>query len=79
MQFYLNWHLVDAVDFCPGNTVPGDWSLFSYKWQQHHALVALSRLEASGMTRDIKVEAEYQRVRDVKVPGPIRLPAPPAP
>jgi hypothetical protein len=31
------------------------------------------------MTRDIKVEAEYQRIRDVTVPGPIRLAAPPAP
>jgi outer membrane protein OmpA-like peptidoglycan-associated protein len=72
MRFLLNWHLVDAVDFCPGNTMA--WNLVA-----HTALNALSCLEASGMTRDIRVEAEYTRERLVDPVGPFPSPDPPLP
>jgi outer membrane protein OmpA-like peptidoglycan-associated protein len=76
LRFTLNWHLVDAVDFCPGNTVPGSEP-------QHSLLSAASRLEASGMARDIRTEAEYTRERTVApagpYPNPDPPPAPPAP
>lgn len=72
MRFHLDWHLVDAVDFCPGNTM-------SWNWKAHTALNALSCLEASGMTRDIRVEAEYSRERSLATFGPFPNPDQPAP
>ena len=76
LRFELNWHLVDAVDFCPGNTVPGSEP-------QHTLLSAASRLEATGMARDIRTEAEYTRERTLgpvgPFPSPDPAPAPPAP
>jgi outer membrane protein OmpA-like peptidoglycan-associated protein len=72
LNFTLNWHLVDAVDFCPGNTM-------AFNWVAHTALNALSCLEASGMTRDIRVEAEYTRDRAVTPLRYFPSPDPPAP
>jgi outer membrane protein OmpA-like peptidoglycan-associated protein len=76
LRFELNWHLVDAVDFCPGNTVKGSEP-------QHSLLSAASCLEASGMARDIRTEAEYTRERTLgpvgPFPSPDPAPTPPAP
>ncbi len=74
----LNWHITDAVDFCPGNTA--DWCVshpLSHPcWRLRIGTVAVSRLEASGMARDIKVEAEYMRQRTAPTQGPFRNPDP---
>ena len=76
LRFQLNWHLVDAVDFCPGNTVPGSGL-------QHALLNEASCLEATGMARDIRIEAEYTRERTVgpvgPYPSPDPAPVPPTP
>jgi outer membrane protein OmpA-like peptidoglycan-associated protein len=76
MRFELKWHLVDAVDFCPGNTVP-------HSTLQHALLSEASCLEASGMARDIRIEAEYTRERTWgplgPYPNPDPAPTPPAP
>ncbi len=69
LRFELNWHLVDAVDFCPGNTVPGSGL-------QYALLSEASCLEASGMARDIRIEAEYTREREVPRVGPYPNPRP---
>ena len=58
LQFEFDWHVKDAVDFCPGNTEP--WNAFVHDAGMLHAM---SRLEASGMARDISVEANYRRTR----------------
>jgi outer membrane protein OmpA-like peptidoglycan-associated protein len=76
LRFTFKWHLVDAVDFCPGNTVPGSGL-------QHWLLNSASRLEASGMARDIRIEAEYTRDRESvsfgTYPNPDPAPIPPVP
>lgn len=73
LRFELKWHLVDAVDFCPGNTVP-------HSWLQHRLLSTASCLEATGMARDIRIEAEYLRERVIGPVGPFANPDPaPAP
>jgi outer membrane protein OmpA-like peptidoglycan-associated protein len=68
--------VVDAVDFCPGNTVPGSGL-------QHDLLNEASCLEATGMTRDIRVETEYTRERTEgpfgPFPNPDPAPTPPTP
>lgn len=67
-RFELNWHLTDGVDFCPGNT--GERA----HWILHRALLNVSALEASGMARDIYVEAHYTRVRHDVPWGPFPNP-----
>ena len=71
LQFDFDWHVKDAVDFCPGNTEPHDAFVHDYGM-----LGAMSRLEASGMARDILVEAHYRRTRTL---GALFCPPPPAP
>ena len=74
----LHWHITDAVDFCPGNTI--DWCatrpLSDPCWLLRGPVVSVSRLEASGMARDIRVEADYTRVRTVAPQGPFPTPDP---
>jgi outer membrane protein OmpA-like peptidoglycan-associated protein len=77
MVFRFDWELHDAVDFCPGNTMPFDF-------RAHFLLGSASQLEASGMARDISVAAQYTRVRDHlplegPFPNPDFRPPPPAP
>jgi outer membrane protein OmpA-like peptidoglycan-associated protein len=74
LVFKLDWSLVDAVDFCPGNTM-------SFNFQAHALLGTASALEATGMARDIFVSAQYTRIRD-ELAGPFPNPdlkPPPAP
>src|SRR4029079_15402800 len=54
----LHWHITDGVDFCPGNT--GERAAFIVR----QSVLNLSWLEASGMARDIYVEADYDRIRN---------------
>jgi hypothetical protein len=66
----------DALDFCPGNT-------WRHKWdsQEHIAynllLSDLSRLEASGMTKDVGFHVEYHRTHTEQ--RSVNKPPPPAP
>jgi outer membrane protein OmpA-like peptidoglycan-associated protein len=74
----FRWDLTDGVDFCPGNTGERGAAVL------HDTLVAVSQLEASGMARDVFVEAHYERTRHlvpkltfnpdqpVPPPGPVR-------
>lgn len=72
LQFEFDWHVKDAVDFCPGNTEP--WNAFVH---DAGMLGTMSRLEASGMARDILVEATYRRTRTLD--AVFCPPPPPAP
>ena len=72
LQFEFDWHVKDAVDFCPGNTEP--WNAFVH---DAGMLGTMSRLEASGMARDILVEANYRRTRTLD--AVFCPPPPPAP
>jgi outer membrane protein OmpA-like peptidoglycan-associated protein len=76
LVFRFEWSLVDAVDFCPGNTM-------SFNRLAHALLGTASELEATGMARDIFVSAQYTRIRDQLPPaGPFPnpdVPPPPAP
>ena len=56
----LHYEVKDALDFCPGNTIlkskekdpSGDYN---------EAITTLSNLEASGMARDVRLDAQYDR------------------
>ena len=67
-RFELNWHLTDAVDFCPGNTGERASAIVRIP------VLNLSWLEGSGMARDIYVEAHYQRIRHDVPWGPFPNP-----
>jgi outer membrane protein OmpA-like peptidoglycan-associated protein len=73
-HFVLHWHVTDAVDFCPGNT--GERAP---AYQVRVGVVIASRLEASGMARDVYVEADYTRERDGALLGPFPNPDPAPP
>jgi hypothetical protein len=68
LVFKFEWSLVDAVDFCPGNTM-------SFNAMAHALLGTASELEATGMARDIFVSAQYTRIRD-QLPLAGAFPAP---
>jgi hypothetical protein len=58
----FNYTVDDALDFCPGNTVrkeDGGFEGMAY----NEFLSDMSRLEASGMTKDIAFHVEYHRTR----------------
>jgi outer membrane protein OmpA-like peptidoglycan-associated protein len=67
-RFTLRWHITDGVDFCPGNT--GEHAV----WMVRQPVLNLSWLEASGMARDIYVEADYTRIRNDVPYGPFPNP-----
>jgi outer membrane protein OmpA-like peptidoglycan-associated protein len=67
-RFTMHWHITDGVDFCPGNT--GE----SAHWMVRLPVLNLSWLEASGMARDIYVEADYNRIRNDVPYGPFPNP-----
>jgi outer membrane protein OmpA-like peptidoglycan-associated protein len=68
-RFTLRWHITDGVDFCPGNT-GGAGAPFVLR----QPLLNLSWLEASGMARDVYVEADYTRIRNDVPYGPFPNP-----
>ena len=79
LQFHYD--VQDALDFCPGNSLQstgGDLGAFEYNF----AITSLSRLEASGMAHDVRLEAHYNRSTDlgtVVVPRTPQNPQPPQP
>jgi hypothetical protein len=56
----FNYTVDDALDFCPGNTLRKDNEGFE-GWAYNEFLSDMSRLEASGMTKDIGFHVEYHR------------------
>jgi outer membrane protein OmpA-like peptidoglycan-associated protein len=74
----FHYDITDAVDFCPGNT--GETAPAAVV---QVGTTMASQLEASGMARDVKVEAHYDRRRSiapVPTPNPDDLrPKPPTP
>jgi outer membrane protein OmpA-like peptidoglycan-associated protein len=67
-RFTMHWHITDGVDFCPGNT--GERA----HWMVRIPVLNLSWLEASGMARDVYVEADYNRIRNDVPYGPFPNP-----
>lgn len=67
-RFELHWNITDGVDFCPGNT--GEHASVIVRLP----VLNLSWLEASGMARDIYVEAHYTRIRHDTPWGPFPNP-----
>jgi hypothetical protein len=82
--FTFRYALHDALDFCPGNTVQMhvDWTepldVIAQRVEYNQLLTDLSRLEASGMTRDVCYDVEYHRTLPV-VPHTVPVTPPPAP
>ncbi|QEC46962.1 hypothetical protein FSW04_04730 [Baekduia soli] len=61
--FYYRVH--DALDFCPGNTLrKDDWDVDSIAYNT--VLSDLSRLEATGMARDVEFTVNYHTTKTVK-------------
>ena len=58
----FRYRIHDALDFCPGNTLrKDDWSLDSLAY--NIVLSDLSRLEATGMARDVEFTVFYHRTK----------------
>lgn len=65
VQARLDFHydVNDALDFCPGNTLQKPDTLGNLDYNL--VISTLSRLEASGMARDVKVVGHYDRSHDL--------------
>jgi Putative peptidoglycan binding domain len=70
----------DALDFCPGNTNKKPWT----SWENvkyNELLTGFSRLEASGMARDVGFDVRYHRTKTIhrrlSRPAPPQPPTPP--
>jgi len=56
----FKYSIHDALDFCPGNTIQKtDFSLEAFKYNE--IITDFSRLEASGMARDVSFDVDYHR------------------
>ena len=56
----FEWIVNDGIDFCPGNAGNSD---------QEYLTIPLSRLEASGVARDLGIDVRFQRSRAEVLPG----------
>jgi hypothetical protein len=76
----FRYSLHDGFDFCPGNTIQMtiNWSepaeVIKQRLEYNQLLTDLSRLEASGMARDVCFDVQYHRtlpdeVRTIPIPG----------
>jgi hypothetical protein len=65
--FTFRYFVKDGFDFCPGNTLQmkidlsEPWEVTKQRLEYNQLLTDLSRLEASGMARDVCFEVEYHR------------------
>ena len=59
----FHYDVNDALDFCPGNTLQKPDTLGNLDY--NFVITTLSRLEASGMARDVKIEGHYDRHHDL--------------
>lgn len=66
----------DALDFCPGNTLQKD-SFTVDRLEYNEMITVLSRLEATGMARDVEYNVEYHRETSFDSTIPIAIPVPP--
>jgi hypothetical protein len=61
--FYYRIH--DSLDFCPGNTIKkDDWDMDSIAYNA--VLSDFSRLEATGMARDLEFKVNYHTTKTIK-------------
>ena len=73
--FTFKYDIHDGLDFCPGNTLMKDD--FSVDRLQYNEIISdLSRLEASGMARDVGFDIRYHRTSTTTSDIPITPPAP---
>jgi hypothetical protein len=63
--FTFNYRVHDALDFCPANTLKKD-SSEEGSLVYNELLTSLSRLEATGMARDVEFTVSYHRTRTLK-------------
>jgi hypothetical protein len=54
-RFEFDWHVLDGVDFCPGNA----GNVF-----QEALTIPMSRLEASGIAKDVGIDIRFRRIRN---------------
>jgi hypothetical protein len=56
----FKYSIHDALDFCPGNTLQKTgWTLDRFEYNE--IITDFSRLEASGMARDVSFDVDYHR------------------
>lgn len=60
-ELHFHYDVKDALDFCPGNTLLKSHAA-DPSGDYNQAISTLSNLEASGMARDVRLEAHYDRV-----------------
>jgi len=77
--FTFKYSIHDALDMCPGNTIQK--TTFSVdRLQYNEVLTDFSRLEASGMARDVGFDAKYHRTTtvtsDIALTAPTPTPTP---
>jgi outer membrane protein OmpA-like peptidoglycan-associated protein len=65
----------DALDFCPGNTLQKDTFTVD-RFEYNEAITDLSRLEASGMARDVGFDVKYHRTTAFTSDIPLKAPSP---
>jgi len=65
----------DALDFCPGNTLQKD-SFTIDRFEYNEIITVLSRLEASGLARDVEYNVAYHREKSFESRIPLAAPTP---
>jgi outer membrane protein OmpA-like peptidoglycan-associated protein len=65
----------DALDFCPGNTRQKD-SFTIDRLEYNEMITVLSRLEASGLARDVEYNVDYHREKSFDTRIPLAAPTP---
>lgn len=73
--FTFKYDIHDGVDFCPGNTLQKDDFSFD-RLQYNEVITDLSRLEASGMARDVGFDVSYHRTSTTTSDIPLTPPTP---
>lgn len=73
--FTFKYKIHDALDFCPGNTLQKD-DFTVDRLQYNEIITDLSRLEASGMARDVGFDVRYHRTATTSSDIPIPVPVP---
>jgi outer membrane protein OmpA-like peptidoglycan-associated protein len=65
----------DALDFCPGNTLQKD-NFTVDRFEYNEIITVLSRLEASGLARDVEYNVAYHREKSFDTRIPLVAPPP---
>jgi len=73
--FTFKYDIHDGLDFCPGNTIQKA-GVSVDRFQYNEIITDFSRLEASGMARDVGFDVSYHRTRTRTSDIPLAPPAP---